>query len=104
MTIYSVTLVRTPGLDDAERANRLRLAYDLILSFGNDTAERESLDSDALGGGTPDPKRDGSATGVYHEVETETADLGELGSQTQAGDGNPAPMGQSARRSITDER
>ena len=33
----------------------------------------------------------------------ETADLGELG-QTQASGGNPAPMGQSANRSIRNDR
>lgn len=45
MSGYTVTMTRTPDLSEAERRARLGRVYRFLLSLGNKTAARGSLDS-----------------------------------------------------------
>ncbi|MCP4535984.1 MAG: hypothetical protein GY832_02460 [Chloroflexi bacterium] len=51
MTEFTVTMVRSPGITDTERKQRLRQAFDILLEWGKkaaalDTVRGQGQDSD----------------------------------------------------------
>ena len=53
MAEFTVTMVRSPGITDAERKQRLRQAFDILLEWGKRAAALDTVGSQGQDSDTP---------------------------------------------------
>ncbi len=67
MTTYRIELVRSPNITDDERQRRLNQAFDILLNFGKETADGDTLVGEPSAAIAPSPKEPGTGEIVTDE-------------------------------------